>query len=87
MPPNLFFTVSIAGVNGVLVESTRPTELTNAADQDTFVQQLDNDVLFIGQLPRGPRTLALITPVRDLQRRAHADLSPVTPLTPVTPSF
>jgi diguanylate cyclase (GGDEF)-like protein len=54
LPPDLVFTVSIADVNGVLVESTRPTELKSVADQDTFLKQRDSDVFFIGQLPRGP---------------------------------
>jgi diguanylate cyclase (GGDEF)-like protein len=54
LPPDLLFTVSIADVTGVLVESTRPTELKNVADQYTFRKQVDNDSFFIGQLPRGP---------------------------------
>jgi diguanylate cyclase (GGDEF)-like protein len=54
LPPSLFFTVSIADVNGTLVESTRPTEVKSVADQDTFRKPRDSDVFFIGQLPRGP---------------------------------
>jgi diguanylate cyclase (GGDEF)-like protein len=54
LPPNLLFTVSIADVNGVLVESTRTTGLDNVADQDTFRRQRESDAFFIGQLPRGP---------------------------------
>jgi hypothetical protein len=54
LPPDLLFTVSIADASGTLVESTRPTGLRNVADQNTFRQQRDSDVFFIGQLPRGP---------------------------------
>jgi diguanylate cyclase (GGDEF)-like protein len=54
LPPDLLFIVSIADVTGVVVESTRPTELKNVADQYTFRKQVDSDVFFIGQLPRGP---------------------------------
>ena len=54
MPPDLLFTVSIADVNGTVVESTRPIEHKNVADQDSFRKQRDSDVFLIGQLPRGP---------------------------------
>ena len=54
LPPDLFFTVSIADVSGNLIDSTRPTGLKSVADQDTFRKPRDSDVLFIGQLPRGP---------------------------------
>jgi diguanylate cyclase (GGDEF)-like protein len=54
LPPDLLFTVSMADVDGTLVESTHPTGLKNVADQDTFRKQRDGDVFFIGQLPRGP---------------------------------
>ncbi len=54
LPPDLFFTVSIADLNGVLIESTRPSALKSIADQDTFLKQRDSDVIFIGQLSRGP---------------------------------
>ena len=54
LPPDLIFTVSIVDANGVLVESTRPTELDRAADQDTSLRQRDSDAFFVGRLPRGP---------------------------------
>src|SRR6204780_251024 len=54
LPPDLLFTVSIADAQGVIVESTRPTELTSVADEDVYRKQLDRDVFFIGQLPQGP---------------------------------
>jgi diguanylate cyclase (GGDEF)-like protein len=53
LPPDLLFTVSIADREGAIVESTRP-EPKNIADQDSFRTQRNNDVFFIGQLPRGP---------------------------------
>jgi diguanylate cyclase (GGDEF)-like protein len=54
LPPDLLFTVSIADAKGAIVESTRPIALTSVADQDIYRQQLDSEVFFIGQLPRGP---------------------------------
>jgi diguanylate cyclase (GGDEF)-like protein len=54
LPPDLLFTVSIADAQGAIVESTRPTELTSVVNEDTYRKQLDSDVFFIGQLPRGP---------------------------------
>jgi diguanylate cyclase (GGDEF)-like protein len=54
LPPDLLFTVSIADAKGAIVESTRPLAVTNIADQDVYRQQLDSEVFFIGQLPRGP---------------------------------
>jgi diguanylate cyclase (GGDEF)-like protein len=54
LPPDLLFTVSIADAKGAIVESTRPIAVTNIADQDIYRQQLDGEVFFIGQLPRGP---------------------------------
>jgi diguanylate cyclase (GGDEF)-like protein len=54
LPPDLLFTVSIADAKGDIVESTRPIVLTSVADQDVYRQQLDREVFFIGQLPRGP---------------------------------
>ena len=54
LPPDLIFTVSIVDANGVLVESTRPTEFDRAADRDIFLRQRDSDAFFVGRLPRGP---------------------------------
>jgi diguanylate cyclase (GGDEF)-like protein len=54
LPPDLFFTVSIADREGAIVESTRPGGRQNVADQDTFRKQRDGEVLFVGQLPQGP---------------------------------
>ena len=54
LPPDLLFVVSIADRAGVIVDSTRPPEKLNVADQDYFRHQRDNDTYFIGQLPRGP---------------------------------
>jgi len=54
LPPDLLFTVSIADANGVIQESTRSIRERSIADQDAFLEQRDNDVFFIGKLPRGP---------------------------------
>jgi diguanylate cyclase (GGDEF)-like protein len=54
LPPDLLFVVSITDVKGTIVESTRPPEKLNIADQDTFRKQRDGEDFFIGQLPRGP---------------------------------
>jgi diguanylate cyclase (GGDEF)-like protein len=54
LPPDLLFTVSIADAKGVIMESTRPIALASVADQDVYRHQLDSEVFFIGQLPRGP---------------------------------
>jgi diguanylate cyclase (GGDEF)-like protein len=54
LPPDLLFTVSIADAKGVIQESTRPIRERSIADQDAFRKQRDGDVVFIGQLPRGP---------------------------------
>src|ERR1700723_3334295 len=54
LPPDLLFTVSIADAKGIIAASTRPIGLTSVADQDIYRQQLDSEVFFIGQLPRGP---------------------------------
>jgi diguanylate cyclase (GGDEF)-like protein len=54
LPPDLLFVVSITDVKGTIVESTRPPEKLNIADQDTFRKQRDGQDFFIGQLPRGP---------------------------------
>ena len=54
LPPDLLFTVSIADGEGVIVESTRRIAVEKIADQDIFRQQRGGDVLFIGQMPRGP---------------------------------
>jgi diguanylate cyclase (GGDEF)-like protein len=54
LPPDLLFTVSIADVNGGLVESTRPIGVKDISDQDAFRQQREADTFFIGRLPRGP---------------------------------
>jgi diguanylate cyclase (GGDEF)-like protein len=61
LPPDLLFTVSIADVNGNIVESTRPIEKQNIADQDTFRKQREGDAFFIGQLPRGATGDAKLT--------------------------
>jgi hypothetical protein len=54
LPPDLLFTVSIADVRGVIVESTHAIGLDSVADQDTFRAQRGGDAFLIGQLPRGP---------------------------------
>jgi len=54
LPPDLLFTVSIADVNGAIVQSTRPMGPLNTADQDTFRQQRDGDAFLVERLPRGP---------------------------------
>jgi diguanylate cyclase (GGDEF)-like protein len=54
LPPDLFFTVSIADVDGAIVESTRPIGRQNVADHETFLKQRVGDALLVEQLPRGP---------------------------------
>ncbi|MEO8064075.1 MAG: ATP-binding protein [Pseudomonadota bacterium] len=54
LPPDLLFTVSIADVNGTIVDSTRPEVPQNVADQDIFRKQRDSGTLIIGPVPRGP---------------------------------
>jgi two-component system, NtrC family, sensor kinase len=54
LPPDLLFTVSIADVNGTIVDSTRAEAPQNVANQDIFRKQRDSDTLIIGQVPRGP---------------------------------
>jgi diguanylate cyclase (GGDEF)-like protein len=54
LPPDLLFTVSIADASGAIVESTRPLAMTSVADQAIYRQQLDSEIFFIGQPPRGP---------------------------------
>ena len=60
LPPDLFFAVSIADINGTIVDSTRPEVPRNVADQDIFRKQLDSDTLIIGQVPRGPTGDAIL---------------------------
>jgi hypothetical protein len=54
LPPDLLFTVSIADAQGVIQESTRSIRQRTITDQDAFRKQRNDDVFFIGQLPRGP---------------------------------
>jgi signal transduction histidine kinase len=54
LPPDLIFTVSIADVNGNIVDTTHPSGKQNIGGQDIFFKQRDSDVFFIGHLPRGP---------------------------------
>ncbi len=53
LPSDLIFVVSIADADGAIVESTRPGA-TNVADQEIFRRQRNDDVVFVGRLPRGP---------------------------------
>jgi signal transduction histidine kinase len=54
LPPDLVFTVSIADINGNIVDTTRPSEERNISDQDIFLAQRAGDIFFIGHLPKGP---------------------------------
>ncbi|MEJ0006955.1 MAG: hypothetical protein WDM77_11460 [Steroidobacteraceae bacterium] len=55
LPPDLLFVVSIAGRDGVIVESTRAARVKQRAlDPDTFQQIQASDNLIIDRLPRGP---------------------------------
>jgi len=54
LPPDMLFVVSIADREGAIVESTRPSERRNVADQDFFRKPRDTESFYIGQLPRGP---------------------------------
>jgi diguanylate cyclase (GGDEF)-like protein len=53
LPPELLFVVSIADRNGAIVDSTRPGETPNVANEDYFRGQRAGESFFIGQLPPG----------------------------------
>jgi diguanylate cyclase (GGDEF)-like protein len=53
LPPDLLFVVSIADAQGNIVESTRPLDKQNVADQDYFSQQRISDSFLIARLPHG----------------------------------
>jgi len=53
LPPDMLFVVSIVDDKGNIVESTRPIERQNVADQDYFRHQLAGDSFFIARLPQG----------------------------------
>jgi diguanylate cyclase (GGDEF)-like protein len=72
LPPDLLFIVSIADVNGAVLESTRPFVSKNIADQDAFRRQREGDTLFIGQPPRGPTGEAKLQFSRRLTSSAGA---------------
>jgi diguanylate cyclase (GGDEF)-like protein len=53
LPADLLFVVSVANSDGTIVDSTRPHERQNVADQDYFRQQRDVDSFFVGEIPPG----------------------------------
>jgi diguanylate cyclase (GGDEF)-like protein len=53
LPPDLVFSVGIAGRDGTIVESTRPLGAVSVAVQDYSRKQRDSGSIFVGQLPRG----------------------------------
>jgi diguanylate cyclase (GGDEF)-like protein len=53
LPPDLLFVVSIADRRGAVIDSTRTPREPNVAQQDYFRAQLEREVFFIGQPPRG----------------------------------
>jgi diguanylate cyclase (GGDEF)-like protein len=53
LPADLLFVVSVANSDGIIVDSTRPPERQNVADQDYFRKQRDVDSFFVGEIPRG----------------------------------
>ena len=54
LPPDLLFVVSIADAAGVIVESTRPIEINDVADQDIFRKQRDSETFYVARLHGGP---------------------------------
>jgi diguanylate cyclase (GGDEF)-like protein len=54
LPPDLLFVVSIADSKGDVVASTRPSAMTNVADQDYFQSQRQTDVLSVGRPRQSP---------------------------------
>jgi hypothetical protein len=54
LPPDLLFTVSIADVNGNIVDTTHPSAKQNVVGQDIFLKARDSESFVIGRLPRGP---------------------------------
>jgi diguanylate cyclase (GGDEF)-like protein len=53
LPADLLFVVSVANSDGIIVDSTRPPERQNVADQDYFRKQRDVDSFFVGEIPGG----------------------------------
>ena len=72
LPADLLFTVSIADVKGVIVESTRATGRQNVAGPDTFRKPRDGDAFFVEQLPRGPTGSAKLQFSRRLNTQSGA---------------
>ena len=54
LPPDLIFVVSIVDRHGVIVDSTRPIDKHELADQDTLRRLRNNDEFVISRLPQGP---------------------------------
>jgi diguanylate cyclase (GGDEF)-like protein len=54
LPADLLFTVSIADRQGIIIESTRPTQTPDVGDQQYFLEQRGGDSLYIGKPARGP---------------------------------
>jgi diguanylate cyclase (GGDEF)-like protein len=53
LPPDLFFAVSVADAQGRIVDSTRPLDGQNVANEDYFRSQRDGDAFFIGRTAAG----------------------------------
>jgi diguanylate cyclase (GGDEF)-like protein len=54
LPADLLFTVSIADRQGIIIESTRPTQMRDIGDQQYFLEQRSGDSFYIGKPARGP---------------------------------
>jgi diguanylate cyclase (GGDEF)-like protein len=54
LPPDLIFVVSIADRDGAIVESTRPIDKRQMADQEQLRKLRNNTDFVISRLPRGP---------------------------------
>jgi diguanylate cyclase (GGDEF)-like protein len=53
LPPELLFTVSVAGPQGVIVDSTLPDQERDISGEDYFRAQRESDTLVIGRVARG----------------------------------
>jgi diguanylate cyclase (GGDEF)-like protein len=73
LPPDLFFTVSIANVHGDIVDSTRAEGRQNVGDRDYFLRPRDSDTFFVGQLPKGPTSDAKLHFSRRLEANGAFD--------------
>jgi diguanylate cyclase (GGDEF)-like protein len=54
LPPELLFSVSITNRKGVVTDSTAPIIGENVAQQEGFLKHDEEEVFYVGRLPKGP---------------------------------